>query len=472
MLNLRMLIRRLNSEVVAALENSLINSKADNFLALLRAYQNDDADDNLIQEKLGITANSYYVLKSRLYDRIQEHLSGDVHAGKEEVLRLIHTIPEKCFTEPREVATAFLEKLEKDLLYYDMHHELLPVYSALKKISLFSDSYFHYSQMYNRHIAFSLSLEKAEEILGAFVVALSQYDFSRSPKLLENLVFLGQKIDDYYVLNPSRQTRLVKQMVMVQMDIFCNVRNPETTEELLRSLRQHLSELPESSSFKRWEPVIDYLCFEYYFAAGQDALADTYYEKVKANEATLCLYSNLCMTSRFFISKVRFLQIRGRTEDLKNSSVAGIISDPSDIHTQVLLGIYTAMNFFYKNQFKEAAVTLNSLLNINSFRDYFHINAEIKLSLAYLYILQDEDDVAANILRNLSRKIRSDTQGEYQHALDLMKLFQTVQKPDSEALKLKQRDLYTLFTARNNNSRTRLLLHLEHELQNRYNFKT
>jgi len=472
MLNLRQLIRRLDPDILASLESSLINSKAENFLVLLREYQNAGASDVLIQEKLKITANSFYVLKSRLYDKIQEHLSGDVHGSKEEVLRLIHTIPEKCVGEPREVAMAFLEKLEKDLLYYDMHNELLHVYSAFKKVTLFSDSYFHYSQLYNRHVAYSLSLEKAEELLGAFVVALSQYDFSRSPKLLENLVFLGQKIDDYHVLNPSRQTWLIKQLVMVQLDIFCNVRNAGTTEELLHSLRNYLSELPGSSPFKEWETVIDYMCFEYYFAVGQVTLADSFYGKVEKNLDTLCLYNYLCMTSRYFISKIRYLQLNNRTALMNDEPVSRIISDPNDIHTQVVLGIYSAMSHFYEGHLKEAAITLNSLLNINSFKDYFHINAEIKLSLAYLYILVSEYDLAANILKNLSRKIKSDTHGEYQHALDLIRLFQTELKASSAAATSRQRDLYTLFAARNNNSRTRLLQHLEYEIQKRYNSLT
>jgi hypothetical protein len=85
MLKLRQLISQLNADVLNELEKSLINSKADKFLFLLREYKKSDVDDSVLQENLKITSNSYYVLKSRLYDRIQEHLSGDIHASKEEV---------------------------------------------------------------------------------------------------------------------------------------------------------------------------------------------------------------------------------------------------------------------------------------------------------------------------------------------------------------------------------------------------
>jgi hypothetical protein len=367
------------------------------------------------------------------------------------------------------MVTAFLEKLEKDLLYYDMHHELLAVYSALKKINVFSESYFHYSQLFNKHIAYSLSLEKAEEILGTFTVALSQYDFSRSPKLLDNLVFLSHKINDYHVLNPSRQTGLVRQIALVQLEIFCNTRNnKETTEELLGSSRKLLQELPDSSPLKTWEPVLDYLCFEYYFRVGQKGLAVEFFRKVDGSFKTLFLYTNLCLTSRFLISKIKYLQQRHEVAAIRDIPPAQVITDPNDTHTNVLMGYYTAMIHYYDHNYKEAAVTFNSLLNMNSFKDYFHITVDIKLSLAFLYLLLKEYDMAANLLNNLSRKIKTDGMDEYQHANDLIKVFQTEMKGDSEKLRSKMKDSFELYKARNNNSRTRLLPHFNHELNNRY----
>src|SRR5688572_14953947 len=157
MIKLKKIIVNLNDSDYKVIEETLLKNKADNFLFLLQSYRNNHSTDPDIIKTLNINSNSFYVLKSRLYDKIQDFLSGDIYSSKEEVIKLLHQIPEMCFTSSREVATAFLKKLEKDLLFFDMHNELLVVYSALKKINLYSEKYFHYSQLYNKHISYNLS---------------------------------------------------------------------------------------------------------------------------------------------------------------------------------------------------------------------------------------------------------------------------------------------------------------------------
>jgi hypothetical protein len=219
-IKLKKTISHLEASIYSEVEAALIKNKADNFLFLFKSYRDNTLNDEEISTQLNLSSNSFYVLKSRLYDRIQEFLSGDVHANKEEVMRLLHQIPARCFSSSREVATAFLEKLEKDLLYYNMHHELLVVYSALKKIQLYSEKYFHYSQLYNKHVAFSMSHEKSEELLGNFVRLLGQYNFSRSSKLLETLQFLRKSVNDHFALNRSRQIEIILNVMDVQLDIL------------------------------------------------------------------------------------------------------------------------------------------------------------------------------------------------------------------------------------------------------------
>ena len=63
------------------------------------------------------------------------------------------------------IAIATLKKLEKDLIDYDLSNELTIVYKSLKKLHVNSPDYFHYSQLYNRHVAYMLALDKAEDLL-------------------------------------------------------------------------------------------------------------------------------------------------------------------------------------------------------------------------------------------------------------------------------------------------------------------
>lgn len=468
MIKLKKIIGSLDEGVYRAIEDGLIKNKADNFLCLFQSYRNKDSKDEEIIQTLNINSNSFYVLKSRLYDKIQDHLSGDIHSDKEEVIKQLHQIQEMCYTSPREVTMAFLHKLEKDLLFYDMHTELLMVYSALKKINLYSEKYFHYSQLYNKHIAFGLSFEKSEEILGSFNVALAQYNFSRSPKQLETLMFLQKGISDHYALNPSRHIEIIKNIIEVQLNVFCNVKNKElSSEEILIQTQKIVNDLPVSSPGKSWKPALDYLFFEYYHKMGHSKQSQIYFDSVNANLNSLLLYTNMCLSSVFLISKISFLQENDKIALLEEDHDKALLYDTEDTHSKVLLGIYRSMLLYYKGQYKEAAVKLNEILNMNSFKDFFHINTEIKLTLAYFYILMKEYDLADNILKNIYRKIKAEQPDNYANVLDLIKVFGADIKQNGGKPTSKQKDHFALFMARNINE-NKLLSYLVFELKKKY----
>ena len=85
-------------------------------------------------------------------------------------------------------------KLEDDLKSNGMSGDLITVYSALKKIHLHTPKYYEYSQLYNKHLAYTMALEKAEELLGSFIKALSEYYLSKSVSIYELLHFIKMEI--------------------------------------------------------------------------------------------------------------------------------------------------------------------------------------------------------------------------------------------------------------------------------------
>lgn len=468
MIKLKKIILHLDPSVYKAIEETLIKNKADNFLFLLQSYRNSEMKDDEIARALNINPNSLYVLKSRLNDKIQENLSGDIYSNKEDVLKQLHQIPEICYGSSREVATSFLQKLEKDLLVFDMHNELLVVYSALKKVHLYSEKYFHYSQLYNRHTAFNLSLEKCEEILGNFNRVLAQYNFSRSPKLMETLLFLNKEISDHFSLNPSIQIELIKNIIDLQLAIFFNA-NPSkdlNVAETLLHTEKILNNLPDSSLHKKWVPVLEYLSFEYHLKTGQFNSASIYFEKVNSKFDSLLLYTNICLTSKFLISKLNFMQEQGQLDQLLEEDDKNLLFDNNDTHAVVLLGIYKAMKAIYKKNFKEAASQLNEIINSNSFKDFFHVNTDVKLTLAYVYLNMKEYDMADSLLKNIARKIKSEEMNGYTNVLDLIKIFNADIKQNGK-ITSKQKDDFILFLARNVKE-SELLNHLVFELKKKY----
>ena len=469
MIKLKQVILQLSDASYQQLEESLLKTKADNFFTLLKEYRKGSLSDKEIVETLGVSSNSFYVLKSRLYDKIQEHFSLDVFTDRESLVKELLQVQEICFTKPRETAIAFLHKLEKELLKYDLHNDLMIVYSALKKMHLYSEKYFYYSQLFNKHAGLGLSLEKAEEILGNFNRMLGQYNFSRSRQVLDTLLFLKLEITNLYSLNSSRQIEIIRNMMDLQLMLFCFETTENSAEELLQSTRKVFAELPETAAEKKWEVVLDYLCFEYYFSKNELKTAGQYYEKVNAVFTTLLLYNNIGLTSRFLISKIRFCDETQQCGDLDSTAASKeLLHDSGDLHAKVLMDIYTAMLYLDQKKIREGINILNELLNTVSFKDFFHESIDVKLTLAYFYLLQKDYDLVDITTKGMARKIKTEHPDRYNHVLNLIKLFDTEISTKGSAKGLaKSRDLFTLFLAHNvkNNE---VLAHLLPKLKQRY----
>jgi len=468
MVKVKDIVKQLDAEAYSSIEQGLVKNRAENLLFLLKSYRDSSLSDNEILENLKVNSNSFYVLKSRLHDKIENYFSNNVHTDRELITQQLQQIPEICFETPREIAFVFLQKLEKDLVKYDMHNELLLVYGGLKKIFLYSDKYFYYSQLYNKHVALGLSLEKSEEILGNLNRLLSQYNFTRSKRFLDEIFFLRKEILDHYTLNPSRQIEIVKNLTEIQIYLFCHVPNNEfDIEQGLEETLKALKDLPDTSGKKKWEVVLDYLYFEYYRRTGQAKPAHLYYEKVDAKLQSILLYNSVCNTSRFLLSKIKYLGECNKLELLTKSMEENVYLDPEDPYSNILFSIYSAMQMYYSGKIREAVNKLNETINMNSFKDNFHINIEVKLTLTFYYLQLNEFDIADSILKSVYRKIKMDNLEMYGNVLDLIKVF-TMDINQKETKKnAKQKDMFTLFLAKNVQE-AEVLPHLVHELKKKY----
>lgn len=469
MSRLKKIIDELEEQDFESIKSTLVKNKADNFLFVFQSYRGNEISDDDIMAHLELNKNSLYVLKSRLYEKIQSHVTGDISLKKEDALMQLQQINDICYNSPRGIAIAFLLKLEKELLLFDMHYELRMVYSALKKLHLYSEKYFHYSQLYNKQIALGVSLDKCEELLGDFNRILAQYNFSRSQSYIENLLFLKKEILNHYALNPSRQIALIRNICDLQLMIFCDVK-PEgsgNVRDLFASTRQIISELPTSSPFHKWDLLLDYLSFEMHLQAKELQLAGEYYDKVYANINNLLLYTGICNTSRFLISGICYLQECKRTSELAQHDIKSLNYDPDDTHTKVLLCIYEAMLLYYSSDIKQATKSLVEAINVYSFKDFFHINLEIKLTLAFFYFKIKDVERAQFMLNTVSRKIKSEKLEEYANTLNVIKLLNNEAGAISKSHASKQQDLLTIFIARNHGSHA-VIPYLISELQSKY----
>lgn len=473
MIKLKEVINQLNENNYLEIEKNLIKNKADRFLFLFHSYKKSNISDKEIKNKLGVTSNSFYVLKSRLFDKIQDSLSSDVYVDQEKTIKLLMQVPELCLNTPRETSVAYLLKLEKELLRFDMHNELLVVYSALKKMHINSDKYYHYSQIYNKQVSFGLSLEKAEETLGNFCRLLSLYDLSKSDDLYTKLCFLRKEINNIYAFCNSRQVELIKNLIELQLFIFC--KEDKSTEsnidELLQTTRIIFDDLPLTLAYKKWEVVLDYLCFEYYYSIGSSKSATQYFEKVNSQLSNFLLFNHIGLVSRFLITKIKFCSEFNRLDEISEViDTDKILIDSNDIHTQISIPVYNALFYFYQKKYRIAINFLNEIQNEFVFKDYFYEFLNIKITLLYFYVVIGEFEKAQAHIKMLSRRIKMENNDGYNHVIYLLKVFDLeINKDTSFKNNIKKRDLFILFTANNSNSNNiEIVPHLMPDLKRKF----
>ena len=473
MIKLKEVIAQLNEDNYLEIEKNLIKNKADMFLFLFHSYKKSNITDKEIIHELGITSNSFYVLKSRLFDKIQDCLSCDIYIDQEKTIKLLLQIPELCLNTPRETSIAYLLKLEKELLRFDMHNELLVVYSALKKLHLNSDKYYHYSQVYNKQVSYSLSLEKAEETLGNFCRLLSLYDLSKSENLYEKLCFLKKEINNIFAFCNSKQVELIKNFIELQLLIFCKVDDTikSSIDELLQNTRIIFDDLPLTLPHKKWEIVLDYLCFEHYYSIGSSKASIQYYEKINNQQSNFLLFNHIGLVSKFLITKIKFCSEFNRLNEISEPiDTDKILIDSNDIHTQISIPFYNALFYFYQKKYKIAINYLNEIQNEFVFKDYFHKFLNIKITLLYFYIVIGEFEKAQAHIKMLSRRIKMENNDGYNYVIYLLKAFDLdINKDTSSKNNIKKRDLFTLFMANNNkNNNLEVASHLMPDLKKKF----
>lgn len=451
MIKLKEVINQLDQNTFQEIETELVRSKARNFHTLLTGLRNNVKTEKQICQELEISNSAFYALKSRLMDKIQERLSTINNFEREELMRILAKIPELCNNTPREMANAILLKLENDLIQHGMHNELLLVYSALKKINLHNPKYFSYSQLFNKSVAYSLSLEKAEEISSEFSRILSTYLLSKNASLLDSLQFLNNEIRNVFELNSSRQIGLIKNVISIQRHLFCghNGDGKEDLEALLRDCITQAASIPDKPVSDAFVLISDFLAFEYYLAAGKLKTAEEYYDKIIPHQNHLLLLNHYCATFSFLRSKPLFCLLTGKADEI-SPEIQQILVDPDDQSAKVLLDYYQAIAYHLQGNTKKSISQLNHMINQYSLPNMFHMEAEVKLALAYFLFLQKDFDMADSTLKKLMRKIKSDYSETYQHVEYFSKfLDMEINKEQNDKNFLRKKELLVLFTAYN-----------------------
>lgn len=461
---LKKIILQMDQTKFEKFEESLIKNNSEKHITLLNYYRSDDSG-NLLQ-MLNCNENALYVLKSRLFDKVQKFLLDSCNHEMDSIAtnstnHLSHYLKEY----PRDTAIAMLHEVEKQYLQKNDSENLIRIYSVLKKAYFHSDKYYIYSQLFNQQVAYSITHEKADDLLFNFNKNLANYYFSNSSDDLEIIMLLLNEAKNIYALNKSHKIELILNIILIQILLFTSIdlSDEEPIEDLMEKSENILNQYSNDKYMDQFNLILNFFRFEYYSKLKQFKKSLTYFDIINEKSQEWLLYGNYCLAFKFLFSKIEVLSRLDRKNELQNEEKTHYY-DHFDFYTSVSLKFHNAIGKFYSGEIKEAIMILNKIIDEASFVNFAHMEFEIKLTLAYFYYKKKEFELLGNLLKNMHRKVNTPEYAKYNNVKTFIKLLTLMlSEKESIAHKNKKTVLLEQFNYYNFNER-RVLQHLQHDL--------
>ena len=431
MAKLKNIIKQLSEKDYKSIHGLLIESNAEKSAYLLKALRERSLSDSRIMVELEVNANAYYTLRSRLNQKIEEHLIQQMESPKTDVLRKVSNLNEVLFTKKRTISIATLKKLEKELLDYDLSNELTIVYKSLKKIHINSPEYFHYSQLYNRRVAYMLAVDKAEDLTAEYVKKYGSFLLSGDETEKLGLTLLVREMQNVARLYESHRLYVYQSCMLIYHRLFVEKgedlqQEGESIEDTFAHVQKIFDTYNLDLLYYHINLVFEFLKLEYYNHYKVFRQAEKIYEEVNDAAGNLLVnYTNYTFSAQFLISKLeRHLRL-GTEKELyaENESIfLDFEEDFQDVPKQLIYVIYRALSSYYIGKYDEAAKLINGLLNVLSLKKYPFAQMEVKTVLALQYCLLKDFELFNQLSNSIQRQIRMFGKDECENVLVFFKI--------------------------------------------------
>lgn len=448
MAKLKNIIKQLSQPDYDAIHKILIDSSADKSAYLLKSMREKQLSDTKIMEELDVNTNAYYTLRSRLNQKIEEYLLQQMESPRTDLLKKVANINEIVFTKKRAISIATLKKLEKELHEYDLQNELTVVYKTLKKLHVNSPDHFNYSQLYNKHVAYMLAIDKAEDMLADYFKKFGSYSLTGDENEKYGLTLLNDEINNACKLYDSRRLYIYQSCLGIFHRLFVVEEETQDSTEPIEDILKKVDEIFESyehdSIYYHLELVFDFLKLEYYNHYKVYKKVEKYYEEVNEDKAALLANYSLYTYPAQFLSTKLERALRMNTEAKLYEENEGVFEefeyDPDDIPKYINYVMYRALCCFYAEKYSEAAKWINNLMNDLTMKRYPNAALEIKSVLALQYCLMGELDLFSQLVNSVHRQLRSLGKDANDHILLFSKILKTAtsEAKKEKPIKIKQ----------------------------------
>ncbi|MEO5572009.1 MAG: hypothetical protein ABIT08_09625 [Bacteroidia bacterium] len=455
-------IKKLSEAEYQELIMQVSGKKKNKPFLILEASRNSNVSDEEMMDMLQVNPGAYYTLKSRLNNKIAAVLSNKVQSPVNMLMNEVAKIPAHLLGTNREFSIRTLIELEKQLIEYDLSSELILVYKTLAQLNLYTDDYTHYDNLYKKHVAFSLAVGKAENILYRFLRKMGVYLLTLEQEDLEDLVMLKRELSNICDLYDSHRLFVIYSIVNIYYQ--CNVLNKRDSlksqeleiEETLQKMSATFEKYNQDTFYQSIRFVVDFLYFEYYQKTQNQVRADFYIDRIHTVVPAMCPMHAM----NFYIVQCLNTKIEKYLNDHNSESLT--FMNPSlvptldiDIHEEfhcISLKKFIAVSKFYQKDYAGAAKTINDLRNQISLKKYLYSDIECKLFQALQYCILGEDGLCHQIIASVKRQVAENDQ-QWESSEIFIKLLKASLKPLDYRKKIKRvNDLWTEFTEKNNAS--------------------
>lgn len=454
-------IKKLSEPEYQELLSAVAGRKNNKPYLVLEAARNDCYDENKMMDVLGVNPSTYYTLKSRLNERIAQYLSQNVKNPISALKDKVGLVPAMVFGNDREVAIRALKNLEKQLIEYDLSNELIVVYKALARLSMYNGDFNYYEKEYNRHVAYSLAVVKAEDIFYDFVKRAGNYLLTREESDKEAVQASLRELTNISELYQGH--RLFVMFNIVRLYYLCLFTKPDNLKSLemevdsiLQQIKKHFEKYELDTFYQSIKFLVDYIYFEYYQRTGNSVRADHYFNIINQDVPDIAFKPVFSFyVTQFLRSKTeRFLQ-NGNVQELTNINAdleTNFETDISEPYPCISFRLFLSVGNFYENNFSAAAKILNNLRNDMSMKKYLFTDVEYKLFQALQYCFLGEDGLCSQLLHSVKRQINED-ETMFSSAAIFIKLLKASIKPEEFRKKVKRlTEIYESFKVANTGS--------------------
>jgi len=441
-------IKKLNEEQYQELIMQVSGKKKNKPYIVLETARQRDVEDSEMMQMLQVNPSTYYTLKSRLNSKIASILSKKVSNPISVLMEEVARVPANLFGTNKEFSIRALKELEKQLIEYDLSSELVIVYKTLAQLHAYSAEDFHYyEQLYNKHVAFSLAVSKAENLYYLFSKKLGVYLLTKDQADLEEVILLKREMKNISELYQSHRMFVIYNMMHIYY--LCSVAHKREglksreleIENIIKEMNAIFEKYNLDTFYQNIKCITDFMFFEFYQKTQNQVRADFYLNKITPSIQEISTKHAMCFyIVQMLQSKIEKFLSDGDIDKLTDTN--SHLEKYFDIDTReeyhfVSMKKFLAISRFYQKDYTGSARIINELRNEISLKQYLFTDVECKLFQALQYCILGEDGLCLQIISSLKRQIRED-EAAFKSTHLFIKLLKTALKPADYRKKIKK----------------------------------